>query len=310
MAERQRRLQYPSYISLRMKLLWTRNFPTPFRSLSLNVSREIGGYYGILPDVIVESDKGLWAFKVGTRTWEHLLAERRTYRGFVASAFLGEGKLFLVLTANVPGIEESPFYAIWNRGRLTSYGVAMDRNSCAVTFDRVRNCVYIFGGERNAYQRDLNQSCDKFPLKSCRPEYLPDMLIGRCNFGLCLHQSLLYICGGSHCSVHTFSPVSLIHSSLCDLSSTGIGHQKCLAASDDKEIVIMTAECILRGDGQKWKVKSRKSGFGTDMDPIYSPVLVGSVFFYSQFRRCFACNIDTAVTNPYTMPRARNFIRF
>lgn len=210
--------------------------------------------------------------------------------------------MFLVLTKNTLGLDDLPFYAIWVRGRLVNCGDAKDRNSCAVTFDRVRNCVYIFGGERNAYQRDFTQTCTQFPLKSCTFESLPDMLIGRCSFGLCLHQNLLYLCGGSHCSVHTFDPASRLHSSLCDLSSTGIRYQHCLAASDGKEIVIMCAECILRGDGQKWREKQRRAGYGTDMDPIWSPVLVGSVFFYSQFRRCFACNLDTAETSPYTMP--------
>ena len=119
----------------------------------------------------------------------------------------------------------------------TNYGIVTERYGCGVAFDKAQKSVYIFRGHWNEMMgRDHIDTCHEFFLRGNGYDFLPNLIVGRSCFGLCWHQGLLYLCGGSHLSVHTFDPKAQYHSELCDLSTTGIERSVHLAASNGMKL--------------------------------------------------------------------------
>lgn len=288
-----------SYISIRVKLLWAWQLSAPFQGLSRNIVREICSFYSFIPDILVIGHNEVWAFRVDTKAWKPFIVKRSALGSLIASVFVAENKAFLVLTNKTSAMYDIPYYAMCENGHIRKYGFEINRFSCAVAYNHCQNCVYIFGGYhlslRGTQPAKLSH---KFPLDTCKTAELPDMLVGRCHFALCWHLGLLYLCAGSHPSVHTFNPITLAHSAICDLEIAG---EYCLAVSYQADLLVLSKECVYRWKAGKWTVQRRQ----VEPEDIYAPagaaVLLGSCLYYSDLRCCYAVNLDTEKIEKYPL---------
>lgn len=300
------RFKHVPYVYFRIQLLWTRRYGPTFQKLSLNITREVCNYYTFLPDVLARPIRDIWAFQLSSKTWKPFQIWHRFDR-IISAVFVGEAKVFLVLTNITSAYEDPPYYAMYESGDVTKCGgFQQDRYSCGVAYDQIKNCVYILGGRDNCFSDAAFQTklCSRFALSSYEEEPLPDMLVGRCDFGLCWHQRLLYLCAGSHPSVHTFDPVTLAHSSCCRLDIEA--EDDFLAVSYNEEVVILSRNMIWRGQGQQWRKELRKEVENEYDSSIGSPVLLGDSLYYSYSDGCAAFNLDTGEVRRYVFNRAND----
>ena len=88
-----------------------------------------------------------------------------------AMVFAGNDEVFMALIASTSGFIDRAYCAIYKETVRKVPG-------CALLYDPVKDCVYIFGGCVSHYRFGNNdsQSCQKFIPSNSSIEQLPDML--------------------------------------------------------------------------------------------------------------------------------------
>jgi len=292
MGERRCRLEHLPCVFVRIQLIWTRLFPTPFQRLSSNVTREIAYYYSFLPNVLARERKDIWAFKILSNTWEHFAMRRTVFGNIITSVFVGQEKVFMVLRDLTSAFEDPPYYGIWDCGSMKKFAFQRDRYACAVAYDQVRDCVFILGGRSFMILDDAEvKRSEQFLVRTERTEQLTDLLESRYGFGLCWHHALLYLCAGSLPSIHTFNPVSLVHTALSYLASDTETDTAYLAVSYKDEVVLLSKTYMWKGQGQQWRRTARAAE--SVVACIGQPVLVNAWLYYSGSSGCTAFNLET-----------------
>lgn len=206
----------------RVYFLWAKSHSVLYSKMSNNIAREICLYVGKFPELLYYEDSVMYKVSPVKRTKEAFFEIHCMLgHGSVCSAvFMGRDDVFLILRDCTSAYEDFPYYAVFKGSVHTLQGAQEERFQCAVLYDSVRDCVYIFGGHGTTNTRDyqVSQVAEKFNPSGCSIEQLPDMLQPRAAFGVCWHLHLVYLCGGTHSSIETFNPLTLTYTIVSILS--------------------------------------------------------------------------------------------
>lgn len=205
----------------------------------------------------------------------------------------------MVMREQTSAYEDPPYYSIFDHGNVRRYAFQHNRYACAVAYDQVFDCVYILGGRTFlSLVKQETKQCEKLPISTGKLQQMTDMLEGRYGFGLCWHHALLYLCVGSHPSVHTFDPTTQVHTALSYLASDIETDTAYLAFSYKNEVVMLSRTYMWKGQGQEWRKTARASE--DSFTRISQPVLFNSCLYYSDLNACVALNLDTQALVRYT----------
>ena len=298
---------------LHVRFLWAKSHSL-YRRMSHNIAREICLYVGRLPELLYYYDHVMYRVNPVKQTKELFFVIGSGFTdsivGVQRAVFIGRDEVFLLLRdVNHPG-EDLACYAMFKEEALCSVSDNRhDKFACALLYDPIRICVYVFGGHgvgdsrsSGSLNKDDSPVVEKFKPSNCSTERLPDMLEPRSAHAVCWHHLCVYICGGTHPSIERFHPQTLTYTKMYELPEMvsdviAFSYQGSLYMLSDRTIWKENARNF-----QKIIIDSMEEP-GKWRSAPYSVAVIGDCCCFIYERQCKTLNLRTLTeTSFFTFP--------
>jgi len=289
----------------RMCVLWAQTRSPLYRHLSHNVAREICLYIDDPTDLLDYTNERVYRVDPIKRTlqlWFKIDCSHY-HVSLVAAVFMGKERVFMALQESTSNSDDCPYFAMFDQAIHRAPGNRLDTRDCALLYDSIRDCAYMFGGHYGV-NGDFSDSrvCEKFLPSSCSVERLPHLLKPRSKFGVCWHKDFAYLCGGKPTSIEKFDPETVTFSLVGHLDGRVY---LSLAFSYEGSIYLIDNSTIWKGDGEKWESRSRATREQQDRwDMSFSVVsTIGNFCYFLQGSECARLDMRTLTETFYPLQR-------
>ena len=271
-----------------IRLIWVCRKNESYSKLSFNIIREVSLYLLIGPRILLQRGPDIYQFHASTLTFQPFFPiPRLSTIGYMQnSLFINENRVFLTLKT-----EDLLLFVMYFVNSFTILGSYKGRSHCGVIFNGKNDCIYAFGGELYMKQSE------KVHNSSLETHLLPNMLVGKAKLGLCLHNNLIYLCGGTKFSIETFNSDSekFDFYAVFGWEFRNIG-QVC-AVSVKNRLILVGNEAIWEEIAGKW-IKKRENNanrvkFGSN------PVIFENSLLFSGENCILSMEIDTLQEEKY-----------
>jgi len=219
-----------------------------------------------------------------------------------AAVFMGKERVFMALMECTSSRDDCPYFAMYDQTIHRAPGNRKDTLGCALLYDSIRDCIYIFGGRDSIPTTYFSSHiCERFLPSTCSVEQLPNLLEPRSNFAACWHKKCAYLCGGGF-SLEKFDPEAAAFTKVCDLTERVL--YVTLAFSYEDQLYMISKSTIWQGDGGKWGKKARGPVQERDMlwECAYVVSVMGNFCYFLQESECIEldmrCLTETSVPLP------------
>ena len=279
-----------------VRLLWLRHSTELYGKLSMNIVREIWVYLSLQPFLIACAQK-MYRFNCTTKEFDHFFdLDCFTGPGNVQnSTFIGENAVFMTLRDVFPSRDLTPFFAIYCDGVLSRLSSSTERLHCSITYSLQTDTVYIFGGESSVPGRYyISKSSEKYQCSQSSFATMRDMKVRRSMFTCCWHRQVVYLCGGTQCSVEVFYPKSEKFALVGKLEFDPETEMNFVTASYGSGLVILSSNFLWKGPETSLQKQARRGKliYGW-VCRSHNPIVVRGVMYVAENDGCLTVNVAT-----------------
>ena len=284
----------------RICVLWTQTRSPLYRHLSHNVAREICLYIDDPTDLLDYTNERVYRVDPIKRTlqlWFKIDCSHY-HVSLVAAVFMGKERVFMALQESTSNSDDCPYFAMFDQAIHRAPGNRLDTRDCALLYDSIRDCAYMFGGHYGV--GGDSRVYEKFLPSTCSVERLPDLLEPRSFLKVCWHKKYAYLCGGKPTSIEKFDPETVTFSKVGHLDGR---FYLSLAFSYEESIYLIDNSTIWKGDGEKWESRSRTTREQQDRwDMSFSVVsTIGNFCYFLQGSECARLDMRTLTETSYPL---------
>ena len=147
----------------------------------------------------------------------------------------------------------------------------------AILYDDGSKSVLIFGGSRGLERGPMKRS-EQYFLRPSRANPLPNLFRARAKFNVCMHNSIVYICGGGDPSCETFNVTSGELEMLGEFSIPAV--RVSLTSVQAGELTIVCPSTVYRYDLHTKQIRAGETLDGEWLDGEFACVVAkdGAVF--------------------------------
>ena len=258
----------PAFLRSRVLLFWVCRSDQSFKRLSRNILREVCGYLGNASLIIAVVQDRLFNFLPGKKIWEECMSLSPILPAFSRSSYVLFKEDLFIIGGHNDNLCEVVSRTFRIQADTVRRGPDMLAARCFSGCLQTAGNIYAFGG----MDEKALSSCEKLNQENWIS--LNNMKIARFNFVPCVHQAMVYICGGKSFAVEIFDPSTSLFSVSSFQCGTTITQWTCALISHEEKLVLVGYSWIQKGESIG---RSRRGGFTWSS---CAPVVVEGVVYF------------------------------